>query len=61
MSNVYAVVDSGVVINIVLWDGKAKWEPETGTAVLTDGSVGVGWLYNNGGFIQPEITEEGGI
>lgn len=61
MSNVYAVVDSGVVINIVLWDGKAKWKPETGTAVLTNGSVDVGCLYSNGEFIQPEIIEEDSI
>lgn len=57
MSNVniqnYAVVENGVVINVVRWDGESAWTPPTGaTAVIVpDGVVtGIGALYSNGTF-----------
>ncbi|HFN0602079.1 TPA: hypothetical protein ACHBVO_003222 [Klebsiella pneumoniae] len=55
MDSIYAVVDNGVVINIVIWDGESKWKPESGVAILAEDSVSIGWLYRDGYFSQPEI------
>lgn len=50
---VYAVVDEGVVINTVLWDGKTKWQPEKGEAVLAPEVINIGWLYDGKTFTAP--------
>lgn len=55
MDNCYAVVKDGVVINIVVWDGETEWQPDDGFAVKTDGSVGIGWLYDGETFTQPPV------
>lgn len=55
MSKSYAVVSAGVVINVVVWDGETEWSPETGAAIETDGSVGIGWLYHDGTFSPPPV------
>lgn len=54
----YAIVENGVVINIVVWDGKAEWSPDTGEPVLISDSVFVdlGYLYSNETFTAPEET-----
>lgn len=49
--SVYAVVENGVVSNLVLWDGNSDWTPPTGTSAyaLPDGSsVGLGWSTGDG-------------
>lgn len=53
MDNSYAVVKHGIVINIVVWDGVTEWQPDEGYAVKTDGSVGIGWLYDGKDFMPP--------
>jgi len=53
MDNSYAVVKDGIVINIVVWDGETEWQPDEGYAVKTDGSVGIGWLYDGNDFTPP--------
>lgn len=53
MSNTYAVVEKGIVTNIVAWDGESEWSPETGTAVLVKGACGIGWRYDGKTFIAP--------
>ncbi|WP_312803979.1 tail fiber assembly protein [Atlantibacter hermannii] len=55
MDNCYAVVKDGIVINIVAWDGETEWQPDDGFAAQTDGSVGIGWLYDGETFTQPPI------
>lgn len=55
MDNCYAVVKDGVVINIVVWDGETEWQPDDGFAVKTDGSVGIGWLFDGETFTQPPV------
>lgn len=51
----YAIIDStGTVINVVLWNGNADWQPpEDCQAVELQGSAGIGWGYANGAFIAP--------
>jgi len=51
----YAIIDStGTVINVVLWNGNADWQPPAGCqAVELQGSAGIGWTFDNGAFIAP--------
>lgn len=56
MSN-YAIVESGAVVNTIVWDGDASSLdlPDGMTAVLIpdDQSVSIGWTYENGVFSPP--------
>lgn len=57
MGNVYAVVDKGVVANLVVWDGESEWAPDVGKAVLCGADVGIGWLYDGEKFTPPVIVK----
>lgn len=57
MSDSYAVIENGTVINIVLWDGETEWGPDTGEAVKTDGTVSIGWNYKDGVFSAPPVPK----
>ena len=61
MGSVYAVVDAGVVINWVIWDGESDWKPDSGVAILANGLAGIGWAYNNGDFIPPETPMDDNV
>jgi len=52
----YAIIDNGVVINIVVWDGVAAWSPEPGKPIEIKDSafVDLGYLYSNEKFTDPE-------
>lgn len=62
MSQTYAVIENGMVINVIVWDGKASmgWggnqlaiqilQSGTGTSAPTPG---IGWSYENGVFTPP--------
>lgn len=62
MSKTYAVIENGMVINVIVWDGKASmvWggdhlaiqilQSGTGTSAPTPG---IGWSYANGVFTPP--------
>lgn len=58
MSGTYAVVENDVVTNLVIWDGKSEWSPETGAAVLVKGACGIGWRYDGKTFIAPVSKSE---
>ena len=53
----YAVIDAtNLVINVVLWDGKATWQPPEGCIAVkipADSSVSIGWTYADGQFTPP--------
>lgn len=54
----YAIVESGVVVNMVIWDGVAEWSPNPGqTAVeIKDGvEVGIGYSFIAGKFVAPAV------
>ena len=57
MSDSYAVIENGTVVNVVLWDGEAEWNPDAGEAVKTDGTVSIGWSYKDGVFSAPPVPE----
>lgn len=56
MYNRYAIVEDGVVTNIVLWDGKSEWAGAD-QAVICDDTVKIGDLYLDNKFINT-ITYE---
>jgi len=54
----YAIIEGGVVINVIMWDGKSSWEPPEGSTVveIPDGTiVGVGYAYNGTTFTAPAV------
>ncbi len=57
MSNVnrWAMVQNGIVINIVNWDGDVnKWSPPENTQmVIASEDTGIGWSYQDGEFVRP--------
>jgi hypothetical protein len=62
---VWAVIDGGLVVNTVVWDGVSDWTPPEGTILesLSDWPhVGIGWTYNAKAtvnkFVDNRPTEE---
>jgi hypothetical protein len=52
----YAIVESGVVVNVVIWDGQTTWQPPSGANVvqIPDGAyVGIGSTYDGTNFGPP--------
>ncbi|EML8459285.1 hypothetical protein [Escherichia coli] len=58
MSDIYAVVQNGVVTNLVVWDGKSEFKPEKADIVKCVGDVGIGWLYDGEQFIKPSLKQD---
>lgn len=51
----YALVDSsGVVDNVVMWDGGEDWAPPQGFTTVQSDIAAIGWTYANGTFSAPE-------
>ena len=48
----YAIITSGKVANVILWDGVAPWEYSEEAVVCPD-DAGIGWNYD-GEFSEPE-------
>jgi len=51
----YAIINSaGLVVNVIVWDGKSPWQPPAGftRAPITNGA-GIGWTYTNGNYTAP--------
>jgi hypothetical protein len=55
----YALIEKGVVANVILWDGTPKWVPPPGTqAVLLDSPADaiIGDIYDGNSFHRPEAV-----
>ncbi|SEK02602.1 hypothetical protein [Paraburkholderia tropica] len=53
---IYAIVENGLVVNTVEWDGVSSWQPPSGSAAVqvpTGTYVGIGSTYSNGVFGAP--------
>ena len=52
---IHAIIDAtGLVINVIEWDGKPPWQPPEGCiAIKLTGGAGIGWTYANGEFTPP--------
>lgn len=57
MSSTYAIVENGLVVNIVVWDGNSQWSPELGNALPCHSPVSIGWSYDGNEFIQPPFVD----
>lgn len=52
----YTIIESGVVVNIIVWDGTTSWAPPSGgtTVQLPDATyAGIGSTYSTGVFGTP--------
>lgn len=50
----YAVIDStGLVVNVIVWDGVSPWEPPVEHSVVLLEKGGIGWKIEDGNFIPP--------
>lgn len=58
MGNTYAIVNGGVVVNIIDWDGTSEWNPKHGEAILIVGPCSIGWKYEKGVFVNPKEPPE---
>lgn len=58
----YAVIENGVVVNTIVYDGEAELnvsDSQQLVGISDTGAVspGIGWLYSNGEFIAPPEPE----
>lgn len=52
--NRYALVQNGVVVNVVLWDGQSPWTDSLAITLLAPGSpVCPGYTYDGTNFTAP--------
>lgn len=54
--SIYAVIDAGSVVNMVLWDGQTQFDPGEGLSLIkvpagTD--VDIGWTWSGSSFAAP--------
>ena len=55
----YAIVDqTGLVVNVALWDGKTPWQPPEGHLAIPLIEGGIGWRFADGKFMPPPTTAE---
>lgn len=57
--NRYALVENGIVINTIVWDGESEWSPGDGviTILLNDSdAVSIGDSYDGSKFIPRDIV-----
>lgn len=50
----YAVIENGVVINVIVLDETDGWTPPEGCISVASEVAGIGWTYANGVFSPPE-------
>lgn len=52
----FAIVEAGVVTNVILWNGEAEWSPEEGQTVIevkAGVEAGIGYSIADGEFVAP--------
>lgn len=57
----YAIVQGGVVVNTIVWDGQSAWDEPQGSVVvqIPDGAyVGIGSAYDGKTFGAPPAPPE---
>lgn len=59
MDNVYAVIENGQVVNVIVWDGDTdNWQPPEGQIAvdISEGSTaGIGYTYDGEVFTAPPV------
>jgi hypothetical protein len=51
----YAIVNSGIVVNVIHWDGVTLWTPPAGCTAIQNNIAGIGWTYASGVFTPPFV------
>jgi hypothetical protein len=57
----YAIIENGIVVNTIEWDGSTPWEAPAGSTIvqIPDGAyVGIGSTYAGGVFSAPPQPPE---
>lgn len=54
----YAVIENGVVVNVIVWDGVAWLGDGDQMIIETADGCGIGWTYAGGEFIPPPVADQ---
>jgi hypothetical protein len=53
----YALVQNGIVVNVILWDGVTPYTPPEGCELHAwDGPVNIGWLWDDNAPVDPNLS-----
>jgi len=55
----YAIIEGGVVVNVIFWDGKSEWSPPSGSSIediSQTPQVSIGWTWNGSAFSAPATS-----
>lgn len=58
MVNKYAVIEGGIVVNLIVWDGKNSLPADLGKPVAASEGVSIGWGYDGTDFSSPPEPEK---
>lgn len=54
----YAVIENGMVVNVIVWDGVAGLGDGDQMIIETVDGCGIGWTYAGGEFIPPPVADQ---
>lgn len=54
----WAVVEDGVVVQVIAWDGVATYDPGPGRTLIQHDRVNAGWTVVDGVLVAPEPQVE---
>lgn len=57
----YAVIENGMVVNVIAWNGEAEFTVPDNQQLINISDIsehpGIGWAYSDGGFTAPPTPE----
>ncbi len=61
MNASYAVIENGMVVNVIVWDGEAEFTVPDNQQLINLSDIseqpGIGWVYSDGRFTAPPTQE----
>lgn len=61
MNASYAVIENGMVVNVIVWDGEAEFTVPDNHQLINISDIsdqpGIGWVYSDGVFTAPPTPE----
>ena len=61
MNASYAVIENGMVVNVIVWDGEAEFTVPDNQQLINISDIseqpGIGWVYSDEGFTAPPTPE----
>lgn len=52
----YALIENGVVVNVIVWNGEAEWAPPEGqqaVSIASGSGAAIGWTWDGSAFNPP--------